>query len=212
MICGCDLAKPQNPVSLDETSTAPLAATNNTPLPSVKDLSSEPVADSSLKLDQTFEDKEYGFRFSYPTGFSVEKGEGILAAGKLTLWFPQSKRKWDGNAVAMTVEWMTDNKLLSKTKEQMRQVVKEKNGSLQLFEKIKLDGQDCTHIKVSFGGMLDPMGKRVSEQYFLMVKQSDLVINYSAPADKFETFRPQFDAILKSFKIENNVGTSLKTD
>jgi hypothetical protein len=194
------LAKPQNPVS-DSAPAAPPATTNDSPSPPVKDVSSEPVADSSVKLEQTFEDEEYGFRFNYPTGFSLEKGEGILAAGKLTLWFPQSKHKWDGNAVAITVEWMTDNKLLSKTKEQVRQITKEKSGSLQLFEKIKLDGQDCTHIKVSFGGMLDPMGKRVSEQYFLMVKQSDLVINFSTPADKFETYRPQFDAVLKSFKI-----------
>jgi hypothetical protein len=99
---------------------------------------------------------------------------------------------------------MINHQLLSQTKAQVTENIKKDGGSLKLFEKIKLDGQDCTHVKVAFGGMFDARGNRISEQYFLAVKGSDLIINFSAPANKFETYRPQFIAILNSFKIEDH--------
>jgi hypothetical protein len=221
LIFGCDLAKPQGKIQqkaeakansqnlLPSDTTPGAVAEASTVSPPVKEVVREAVTDTFVKLDKTFEDKEYGFRFNYSADYSLENrgtGEGvqgILGAGKLNLWFPQSERKFDNNAVVMTVEWMMDYKLFSLTKEQMKQDVRKRGGSLQLFEKIKLDGQDCTHIKVNFGGgMLDTIGNRVSEQYILNVKSSDLIINFSAPANKFKTVRPQFEEVLKSFKID----------
>jgi hypothetical protein len=127
-----------------------------------------------------------------------------MGAGKLTLWF--SKQTNDPEKmILMTVKWMIDLQMLSKTKAQITQDIKKEGGSLKLFENIKLDGQDCIHFKVAFGGMFDPRGNRVSEQYFSALKQrhSDLIINFSAPSKEFETYRPQFLAILNSFKIDN---------
>ncbi|MDR1483966.1 MAG: hypothetical protein LBT09_03985 [Planctomycetaceae bacterium] len=207
-VSGCDLAKPQNRLPSNQNSENQ-SITEENKAPSVEkdeDVVQEATvqkeaADTSIKLDQTFEDKDYGFRFNYPATCSLEQGEGIMGKGKLTLWF--SKQKIDQDAILITVTWMIDYKLLSQTKAQITQNVKKEGGSLKLFEKIKIDGQECTHIKVAYGGMFDARGNRISEQYFLAVKGSDLMINFSAPANKFETYRPQFIAILNSFKIEN---------
>jgi hypothetical protein len=208
-----DLAKPQNQLPSNQNSEnqpTDQSTTEENKTPSVEENNEEvaqketvpkETADTSIKLDQTFEDKDFGFRFNYPNTCPLEVGEGIMGMGKLTLWF--SKQKIDQDAIMITVTWMIDYKLLSQTKAQITQNVKKEGGSLKLFEKIKIDGQECTHIKVAYGGMFDARGSRVSEQYFLAVKGSDLMINFSAPANKFETYRPQFIAILNSFKIEN---------
>ncbi|MDR3198765.1 MAG: hypothetical protein LBU34_12930 [Planctomycetaceae bacterium] len=214
-VSGCDLAKPQgrlknNQTTTEENNVQP-ANENEEVVQKEEEVVREvavpkEAADTSIKLDQTFEDKEYGFRFNYPGSLFLEKGEGIMGAGKLTLWF--SKQTNDPEKmILLTVTWMIDRQLSSTTKAQITQDIRKEGGSLKLFEKIKLDNQDCIHFKVAFGGMFDPRGYRVSEQYLLVLKQrhSDLIINFSAPSKEFETYRPQFQAILNSFKIDNSV-------
>jgi len=159
------------------------------------------VIDTTLTLDQTFEDKEYGFRFSYPSTYPLEKGTGIFGMGTVSLYF-SSRQKLDKDAALMTVTWMIDD-VLSKTKTQVDQDTTKNGGTLKSFEKIKLADKDCTYIRVAFGGMLDPLGSRIGEQYFLAVnKGSGFIINFSAPADKFESYRPQFNTVLQSFKFD----------
>jgi hypothetical protein len=192
-VLGCDPAKLQNPSSSYQNPEKPTIEENNE------------AVDTSIELDQTFEDEEYGFRFNYPGTLSLEhrgQSEEIPATEKiLVLWF--LKPKIDQEMVAMRIRRTINNQQISKTETQITQEIKKEDGLLELFEKIKLDNQDCIHIKVAFKGLFDPRGDRVSEQYFLEVKQHDLMINFSAPADKFETYRPQFIAILNSFKIDN---------
>ncbi|MDR2115648.1 MAG: hypothetical protein LBP87_04625 [Planctomycetaceae bacterium] len=212
-VLGCDLAKPLNKKTNSETTTStvtedtqPVKDENNVQpaneidnVQPAKEVVQNKTDDTSIKLDQTFEDKEYGFRFNYPGTCPLEVGEGIIGMGKLTLYF--SKQKVDQEMIALRVIWMTNEQLLSKTKTQITKDIKGAGGSLKLFEKIKIDNQDCLHIRVSFGGVFG-IDSRVSEQYFLALKQGDLTINFSAPANKFETYRPQFTAILNSFKID----------
>jgi hypothetical protein len=195
---GCDLAKLQNPSSSYQNPEKPTTEENN--IPSAKeDVVQNETADNSIKLDQTFEDKDYGFRFNYPSTLSLEhrgQSEEIPATEKiLVLWF--LKPKIDQEMVAMRIRRMINNQQISKTETQITQEIKKEGGLLELFEKTKLDNQDCIHIKVAFKGLFEPRGDRVSEQYIL----KDLIIYFSAPANKFETYRPQFIAILNSFKI-----------
>lgn len=196
ILVGCDLAKPQNPqplASSDETSSvAPIK-------PPAKRAVADSAVDMSLELDNTFEDKDYGFQFSYPDSCTLEKGEGFVGSGTLSLWF--SKPKFDSEAVLMTLKWMVDNQ--PKTRSEINEAVKQNGGSLKTFEKVNLDDKECMFIKVAYGGMMDPRGSRISEQYLLTVKKgSDLTINFSGPANKFESHRPQFNAVLKSFKFD----------
>jgi len=94
------------------------------------------VIDTTLTLDQTFEDKDYGFRFSYPGTYSLEKGTGIFGMGTVSLYFA-SQQKLDKDAALMTVTWMIDD-VLSKTKTQVDQETTKNGGTLKSFEKIKL--------------------------------------------------------------------------
>jgi len=75
---------------------------------------------------------------------------------------------------------------------------------LKSFEKTALAGKDCVHIEVAYGGMLDPRGSRISVQYlFPEIKSGRLLIEFSAPAYKLKSYRPQFNAVLKSFRFDN---------
>ena len=112
------------------------------------------------------------------------------------------EQKLDGNAVAMMVEWVRED-LTTLTKVEHAQKTKKAGGSLQFFEKIKLDGKNCTYVRSSGGDMM--MGNsRIAEAYFLTLKDgTGIGISFSGPPNKIETYRPQFNAVLKSFKFES---------
>jgi len=113
---GCDLAKPQNQARERNTSETAPVATEKTP--SAKETVTG-KADTSLNLDQTFEEKDYGFRFDYPSTFPLEKGEGIFGMGKVIVWFSTEQ-----NAM-MTVDWMVNTRIIMPdTKAQASQEVK----------------------------------------------------------------------------------------
>jgi hypothetical protein len=209
-VLGCDLAKPQNPSPSYQNRETTSTVTEDTQsakdennvqsadeadkVQPAKEIVQNETADTSIKLDQTFEDKGFGVRFNYPSTLTLERN----GFGEPRIWF--SKQKIDQEMIIMSVTGVTGNQkhYLSQTKAQITQDVKKTGSSLKFFEKIKLDNQDCVHIKIAFGGMFDPRGNRISEQYIL----KNLMINFSAPAKEFETYRPQFMAILNTFKID----------
>ena len=173
------------------------------------------VIDTSLVLDRTFEDQKYGFRFNYPSSLPFEGKSslkeddevtvrGVLEQGSATLWFTP-EQKLASNAVMMTVQWVMKDRS-KQTKSEHEQTTKRAGGSLQFFEKIKLAGKDCTYVRSSGGGMM--MGdKRIAEGYFLTLKDgTGIGISFFGPSDKIETYRPQFNAVLKSFKFDTETG------
>jgi hypothetical protein len=164
-----------------------------------------------LKLDQTFERKEYGFRFNYPSSLFLDNDKEdasfnnvnaaeMMRLGTVYLYFSQEQDIM--KAAVLRVDYMAEANLANE--QVLRKKIKQKNGTLKLLEKATLDGQNCIHIKVTFGGgLMDTTGKRISEQYVLLIKQDcALIINYSALTDQFEKYRLQFTAILQSFRIE----------
>ena len=50
------------------------------------------VIDTSLELDRTFEEPDYGFQFSYPGTFPFEEGQGIFSKGTATLYFSPDQK------------------------------------------------------------------------------------------------------------------------
>lgn len=201
----CDLAKPQNPRSVSDVPETPATAPQSAP--PAKAAVAEDAVDASIKLDGTFEDKEFGFSFSYPSSCTLDKGEGFVGSGNLYLWFSPKRKEFDTDAVMMIVKWMVDNH--PKTRSEITKAVKDNGGTIKSFEKVNLDGKECSFVKIAFGGMMDPRGSRVSEQYLTTVKRgSDLSINFSGPAKEFEKYRPQFNAVLKSFKFDKETAES----
>jgi hypothetical protein len=117
----------------------------------------------------------------------------------VVLWFSTEQK------AIMSVDWVVNTRIVfPDARAEASQEIKKSGGTLNFFEKTTLDGKDCTHLEVVYGGMLDPRGSRMSEQYlFPAIKNCRLLIEFSAPADKFESYRPQFNAVLQSFKFDS---------
>lgn len=150
LFIGCDLAKPQNPSPSYRNATAPQPTA--VPQMIVEDFLKNAPIDTSIKLDQTFEDKEHGFRFNYPAAFSKVK--------KQKSWLMMmSQNQYN---VVISVSFVDH---IPKTYNDAMQL----GPKVDLFEKIKLNGWDCTHIS---GIDTSTFYNTRSDFYFLPLKNN----------------------------------------